>query len=220
MRVPRVSPGRRASPLAGAARTDHGNHVALHFGRHRALQDLDVHHHAPGVLDLAQNTLYPSQRPGLDAHPLADAQVRTDVRRVDDGQPTGNAVLEPRGGQPGEYQAAIPGLAAGEYEAEAVATHGGQEVGRARVRFTVDAYSIEFADARQDVDFLREIAARTGGRSVGPEAVAGLVRDLPHAARDIVVRSEIELWNTTPLFVLFVVALGVEWLMRKRFGLL
>ncbi len=152
--------------------------------------------------------------------PLADAQVRTDVRRVDDGSPSGNALLEPRGGQPGEYQASIPGLAAGEYEAEAVATHGGREVGRARVRFTVDAYSIEFADARQDVDFLREIAARTGGRYVGPEAVAGLVQDLPHAARDILVRSEIEIWNTTPLFVLFVLVLGVEWLMRKRFGLL
>jgi hypothetical protein len=33
-------------------------------------------------------------------------------------------------------------------------------------------------------------------------------------------RSEVEIWNTTPLFLLFVAALAAEWLLRKRYGLL
>jgi hypothetical protein len=88
------------------------------------------------------------------------------------------------------------------------------------VRITVDAYSTEFADTRQDVDFLRDIADRTGGAYAAPEAAATLGARLPRRPRFVPLRSEIELWNTTPLFLLFVGALGCEWLLRKRYGLL
>ncbi len=50
--------------------------------------------------------------------------------------------------------------------------------------------------------------------------MAELARALPVAPRDVVLRSEVEVWNTTPVFVLFVLVLGAEWLLRKRFGLL
>jgi hypothetical protein len=111
-------------------------------------------------------------------------------------------------------------LPPGDYEATATARLGDREIGRARVRFTVDAYSVEFADARQDIEFLRELAARSGGRYATPESMAELARALPVAPRDVVLRSEVEVWNTTPVFVLFVLVLGAEWLLRKRFGLL
>ena len=42
----------------------------------------------------------------------------------------------------------------------------------------------------------------------------------PLAPRRVVMRSEVEIWNTTPLFLLFVAALAAEWLLRKRYGLL
>jgi hypothetical protein len=156
----------------------------------------------------------------LDAalEPLAGAQVQLEVRGTADGAAAGTAVFEPVG--PGEYATSVPGLGAGDYEAVVTARAGDRDVGRARTRFTVDAYSVEFADARQDVEFLRELSARSGGRYTTPDAIAALVRELPVAARDIVLRSEIEVWNTTPLFVLFVVVLAAEWLLRKRFGLL
>ena len=77
-----------------------------------------------------------------------------------------------------------------------------------------------FADTRQDADFLREIAGRTGGRYSGPEAVAALAEALPRQPLRVVMQSETELWNTTPLFILFVAVLGCEWLLRKRYGLL
>jgi len=156
----------------------------------------------------------------LDAalEPQAGAQVQIEVRRLADGTAAGTAVAEPRAA--GEYATSLPGLPPGDYEATATARLGDREVGRARVRFTVDAYSVEFADARQDIEFLRELAARSGGRYAAPESMAELARALPVAPRDVVLRSEVEVWNTTPVFVLFVLVLGAEWLLRKRFGLL
>jgi hypothetical protein len=152
--------------------------------------------------------------------PLDDAEVRVDIRRVDSNSAEATLLLQKRTGKPGEYGGAVPGLGAGEYEATAVATRGGREVGRAKVRFTVDAYSAEFADTRQDIDFLRELTERTGGIVLPPERVAELASALPRAEKRLVQRSEVEVWNTTPLFVCFVLALGIEWLLRKRYGLL
>jgi hypothetical protein len=159
----------------------------------------------------------------LDAQlaPLDDADVRVDVRRAEpDGRTEGTLAPQRRPGHPGEYAGSLPGLGPGEYEATATATQGGRLIGRATARFAVDAYSAEFADTRQDADFLREIAARTGGTAVQPAAIADLARVLPRQERRVVLRSEVEVWNTTPLFVLFVLALGAEWLLRKRWGLL
>jgi len=243
-----VSEGSAAAPLVVAARAGEGSAVVLNgfpMWRWGLSENETVRTAAAGFVsgtvrwlvqprDLAPVTLltpkpvYESgENVDLRAHvldaqmaPQAGASVHVDVRRVEDPAPVANAVLEPRAGQAGEYAAAMPGLGPGEYEAEATATAGGREVGRARTRFTVDAYSTEFADVRQDVDFLREIAARSGGRYGGPGDVAAIAQALPRAARDIVVRSEVEIWNTTPLFVLFVLVLGAEWLLRKRYGLL
>lgn len=153
--------------------------------------------------------------------PLEDAELRLEVRRLDgEGGTAGTLVLERRAGRAGEYTAALPGLGPGDYEASVVAQRDGARIGEATCRFTVDAYSVEFANTSQDADFLREIAARTGGRYARAAEVSSLLDDLPRATRPIVLRSEVEIWNTTPFFVLFVIVLGVEWLLRKRYGLL
>jgi hypothetical protein len=159
----------------------------------------------------------------LDAQyaPLDDAEVRLEVRRLDGERDTaGTLLLERRAGHPGEYAATLPGLGPGEYEARIVASRQGVEVGRDTARFTVDAYSAEFADTSQDIEFLRELAQRTGGRYAAPEELPALAVELPRAPRPVVLRSEIEIWNTTPMFLLFVVVMSAEWLLRKRYGLL
>ncbi|MFQ5600858.1 MAG: hypothetical protein ACE5G2_09935 [Candidatus Krumholzibacteriia bacterium] len=153
--------------------------------------------------------------------PLEDAEVRLEVRRLDAGAETaGTVLLERRAAKPGEYSGSLPGLGPGEYEAEAVAEQLGHEVGRDTTRFTVETYSVEFANTSQDVGFLRELAERTGGRYVAPERARAMARELPRAPQPVLLRSEIEIWNTTPLFGLFVGLLAVEWLLRKRRGLL
>jgi len=93
-------------------------------------------------------------------------------------------------------------------------------VGRDTTRFTVETYSIEFANTSQDVAFLRELAQRSGGRYAVAANIAALAADLPRASQPVLLRSEIEIWNTKTLFFLFVLLLATEWFLRKRRGLL
>lgn len=153
--------------------------------------------------------------------PLEDAEVRLEVRPQND--PDGVAatlLLERRAGKPGEYGGQLPGLGPGEYSAEAVAVQTGAEVGRDTTLFTVETYSVEFVNTSQNVDLLRELASRTGGRYATPAQAADVARELPRNPQPVLLHSEIEIWNTMPLFVVFVVLLSAEWLLRKRRGLL
>ncbi|UCE03945.1 MAG: hypothetical protein JSW67_07150 [Candidatus Latescibacterota bacterium] len=153
--------------------------------------------------------------------PQEDAEVRLEVRSSDAGRSTAaTLLLERRAGKPGEYAGALPGLGPGEYSAEAVAKRAGSEVGRDTTEFTVESYSVEFANTSQDVGFLRELALRTGGRYVGIDGARAVAAELPRSPQPVLLHSEIEVWNTTPLFIVFVLLLSAEWLLRKRRGLL
>jgi hypothetical protein len=159
----------------------------------------------------------------LDAQlqPLTDAEVRLEVHRVgEDPETSATLLLERRAGKPGEYHASQSGLPAGEYAAEAIAVTSGVEVGRDTTAFTVETYSVEFANTSQDVDFLRELAGRTGGRYALPTAATELARQLPRSPQPVLLHSEIEVWNSAWLFVAFIVFLTAEWLLRKRRGML
>ena len=153
--------------------------------------------------------------------PLEEAEVRVELRQLS-GTPrtAASLLLERRAGKPGEYTGGLPGVGPGEYAAEAVASRLGAEVGRDTTQFTVETYSKEFADTRQDAGFLREIAARSGGRYAGPEAAADLARELPRSPQPVLLHSEIEVWDTLPLFLVFVLLLSAEWLLRRQRGLL
>lgn len=153
--------------------------------------------------------------------PMEDAEVRLEVRRADAPEQTAaTLLLERRPGKPGEYAGSLPGLGPAEYTAEAVAVRAGAEVGRDTTLVTVETYSVEFVDTSQDVDLLRELAARTGGRYATTAEAAAVARELPLNQQPVLLHSEIEIWNTMPLFVVFVVLLSAEWLLRKRRGLL
>jgi hypothetical protein len=79
---------------------------------------------------------------------------------------------------------------------------------------------VEFANTSQDVEFLRELAERTGGSYAVPAAAAALARELPRSPQPLLLHSEIEVWNSAWMFVAFVVFLAAEWLLRKRRGML
>jgi uncharacterized membrane protein len=153
--------------------------------------------------------------------PMPEAEVRVEVRRAGAaGDAVGTLVLERKTDRPGEYGGELSALGPGEYEAHAIAEHLGATVGRDTTRFALETYSTEFVDVGQDVDFLRELAAHSGGRYASPADAAALAEVLPRAPLPVTLRSEIEIWNSRTLFVLFIGALTLEWLLRKRRGLL
>ena len=159
----------------------------------------------------------------LDAQmaPQAGAAVRVDVRRVDDSTPVANAVLEPRTGDAGEYAAALPGLGPGVVRKPKPRPRSTAVKWDARGR---DSRSMPIRPSSRTCSRMSTSCGKSpraaAAGSGGPADVAAIAAALPRAARDVVLRSEIEVWNTAPLFILFVLVLGAEWLLRKRYGLL
>lgn len=155
-----------------------------------------------------------------DLQPLTDAELRVEVRRSNVSGAVGTLVLERKSDRPGEYTGRLSGLGPGEYEAIAIAERAGAVAGRDTTQFALESYSTELVNVSQDVDFLREVASHSGGRYSGVEGVTDLVAALPRAPLPVTLRSEVEIWNSSTLFVLFIGALSLEWLLRKRRGLL
>jgi hypothetical protein len=80
--------------------------------------------------------------------------------------------------------------------------------------------SVEFDDVGVDEDALAAIARETGGRYLrGTDpGLADAVRHLSTTPREVV-GPRLELWGHPASLALVLVLLGVEWYLRKRWGL-
>lgn len=110
---------------------------------------------------------------------------------------------------------------AGDYAIEATVTQMGMVLGSARARFLVIEQDLELDNASADAGVMDSLAAMTGGRSLAPEELPLALEELAAEGESLVETTEVKqnLWDTWPLFLLTVGILGVEWYLRKRWGL-
>jgi hypothetical protein len=111
---------------------------------------------------------------------------------------------------------------AGDYAVEVKAMEKGVELGTARARFLVEQQDIELDNASADADTLKSLAALTGGQTVAPEELGDLIERLAQQTSQFEVLQPPEektFWDTWPFFLTLVALLGVEWYLRKRWGL-
>jgi len=111
--------------------------------------------------------------------------------------------------------------AAGDYTIRVTATDGGQILGQPEARFVVFEQDLELDHAVADAALLEGLAAITGGKSMAPEELPGLLERLNEKTEDFEVQTETKktLWDTWTLFLMLVGFLGTEWYLRKRWGL-
>ena len=111
--------------------------------------------------------------------------------------------------------------AAGDYTVHVTATKDGQPLGSARSRFLVFEQDLELDNAAADASVLESLAAMTGGRSLVPEELSNLIKQMTEDTESLEVRTETKkpLWDTWGFFVLLVGLLATEWYLRKRWGL-
>jgi hypothetical protein len=68
---------------------------------------------------------------------------------------------------------------------------------------------------------LARMTADSGGRALAPEELPQLLAELadrqPEVKQEVLQR--VTYWDTWPFFLLFVALLGIEWYLRKRWGL-
>jgi len=175
-------------------------------------------------LDAGQLTYQPGEQADFrvrlrdgEGKPVTDASVNAVIFR--DGQKVATIALSPDEG--GLYRGKTAALDAGAYEVavETAAVSAGEL--RARTQFNVAGReNIERTLLSLNEDLLRRIATASGGEYLREEQCDELVQRLAPMSSGEVIESDTILWQSWWWFVPIVLLLTVEWIIRKRSGML
>lgn len=90
----------------------------------------------------------------------------------------------------------------------------------ATTTYLIQSIALEKQQPEMNEELLKRIAKAGGGKYVHPDELRAWADNLP--AKDLVVTSEteVELWDSPVLLTLFIFPLVLEWLVRKRSGML
>jgi hypothetical protein len=155
--------------------------------------------------------------------PVSSAAARVEVARVNsagDETPLDQSPMHRETADASRLNTVLDALPAGRYVARGSAELPERTVQSKPLEFRVSTTSIEFQRTPQDRDELVRIARRAGGDYLPVEAAAGLAERLHLEPRRVPAVSESVLRASAPLFVLLVVLLASEWLLRKRAGMI
>lgn len=151
--------------------------------------------------------------------PISEAEVTVNVSGVGRSFP-----LTLAGTGSGRYEGTISNLPAGDYSFTGRAVVGGKEVGTDEGRFTVGEIGLELLQTSMNAELLRTLAERTGGRFYTSRQAGELVNDIlsnkGFAPRSIEHRVDHQLWNHLYFLLAALVAFSVEWILRKRSGMM
>ncbi len=117
-----------------------------------------------------------------------------------------------------KYSGMMPLRSEGEYQINAVASVGENDLGRFQQKLTVLKNPVEFSTIRQNIEVLRSIAANTGGRYLRPEEFPSLIDDISLESTTLDKRRELKLWRWNGIFILLIFLLFSEWVIRRLSG--
>jgi hypothetical protein len=151
--------------------------------------------------------------------PLSNADIRINVRS---GERTYETILTPAGH--GRYEGSLNPLPEGDYRFEGTAQFAGSTVGTDDGRFAVGELNIEFRDTRMNTGLLRQLAAITGGGYLHvsePEKLDSILLQNSSFEPRITARTrDYQMWNLPLALAVMVFVFSLEWLLRKRNGML
>lgn len=121
----------------------------------------------------------------------------------------------------GYFRAEYVPQVAGEYTARAEAVRSGKSVGEDAVSFQAISEQRELEDPQADLSLLRRLSAATadaGGKYYFYANAYRLVDELAARGKPLTLATSQwrDVWDRPALFVIFVLAVGVEWAVRKR----
>ncbi|MEZ6123292.1 MAG: hypothetical protein R3C49_08980 [Planctomycetaceae bacterium] len=155
----------------------------------------------------------------LDGRPAVD--VSADALLWKDGRLVGTSSLTADGSVPGLYRGNTGMLEAGDYEVSIRAAGFSDSVLKARGRFTVQPPdSLELAETSSNESLLKQMADASGGTFLREEQTAQLADILSPLSSGRIVPSDTPLWQSYWCFVPIIILLTLEWMLRKRAGLL
>jgi hypothetical protein len=108
----------------------------------------------------------------------------------------------------------------GDYTIQVTATKAGKPLGTAKARFLVFEQDLELDNAVADAGVMESLAALSGGKSLAPEELPGLIKQLGQETKTLEAsEAKVTFWDTWTFFLLLVGLLSIEWYFRKRWGL-
>jgi uncharacterized membrane protein len=114
--------------------------------------------------------------------------------------------------------------AAGDYRIRLTARDGGIVLGTAEARFLVPKQDMELDRPAAEPTLMAQLAEMTkpaGGEALAAEQLPALLKRLAEKSPELKeeVLAKTTYWDTWPFFLIFVGLLGVEWYLRKQWGL-
>jgi uncharacterized membrane protein len=151
--------------------------------------------------------------------PLKDAEVQALIER--DGQPPIMINLTPNQEIPGVYNGTAMNLPSGNYRVKVSANGVPREMLDIATEFNVTAKpSIELNEKSADVVSLKRLAESTGGKHLKEGELSNLIDLLQPYSQGKIIETETLLWQSYFWFLPVVTLLAIEWLLRKRLGLI
>jgi hypothetical protein len=104
------------------------------------------------------------------------------------------------------------------------AKNGDEVLGTAKARFLVPDQDLELDRPAAEPSLMAQLAEMTkpaGGAALAAEELPDLLKRLadkpPELKQEVI--AKVTYWDTWPFLLLFVGLLGIEWFLRKRWGL-
>jgi len=114
--------------------------------------------------------------------------------------------------------------APGDYQITVTAKDGDAVIGTANARFLVPDQDLELDRPAAEPSLMAQLAEMTkpaGGAALAAEELPDLLKRLAEKPPELKeeVLAKVTYWDTWPFFLVFVGLLGIEWFLRKRWGL-
>jgi hypothetical protein len=146
-------------------------------------------------------------KPGVNQVPLVVKRGLEEVART---------ALVPEASTPDKLATEFVPPRAGKYEATAHFPDGTEQT----VKFMVFSENLEKTEVATDVGFLKQLCESSGGRLLKREELGPLVEGLSNAKGDSAPQTRlVPIWDKTGVFWFIGALLGMDWFLRRRWGL-
>jgi len=120
----------------------------------------------------------------------------------------------------GLYRGTVASLPGGDYELRGRADLNGQMLGEEASKFSVEPFSVEYLTTAMNEVAMRKISEVSGGRFLLADSLDAFATQTNFPEGKIDASREIAAWGNLNILVFIVLLLGIEWLLRKRSGML
>jgi len=153
-----------------------------------------------------------------DKNYLPASDARVEARILGPEGLAAQVELTPDASNPGLFHADWAAEKPGSYLAEILAKRGDEEVGRDVLTFQRQDGVAENFRTGQNRELLEKLAAQTGGRYWQMEELNKLPGEIAYSEAGITVRQAKPLWSMPAIFLFILLVKAVEWILRRRWG--